>query len=254
MISAKTTLSAFLITATAVFTAPNAQAASGKSHWGYSGHEGPDHWAELAPNNSACAGTQQSPINIQTDAAVDASKSSVEVDWHSFKPEIVNNGHTIQVNTGNHGGMVSAGGREYQMLQFHFHHLSEHTIDGKHGAMEAHFVHKSAQGDLFVVGVMINEGDANPVLGELWKHIPKAGHKHAGTHEINPYDLMPGENSAFRYHGSLTTPPCSEIVTWHVMAGSITASKKQIEAFKALYPDNYRPVQQANRRIILYTH
>jgi len=247
-------ISAFLLTACTMLAPIGAQAAGGKAHWGYSGHEGPEHWAELAPGNKACAGTSQSPIDIISAAAVAAGGSTPEMEWHGFAPAVVNNGHTIQVNTGGHGGSVVAGSRRYELLQFHFHHLSEHTIDGKHAPLEVHFVHKSDYGDLFVIGVMIEEGDANPVLEAVFDHIPEAGHTHESTHEVDPTDLMPGDHAAFRYRGSLTTPPCSEIVTWHVMEHPITASKQQIEAFSSLYSDNFRPVEPANHRMVVISH
>jgi len=51
--------------------------------------------------------------------------------------------------------------------------------------------------------------------------------------------------------GSLTTPPCSEGVNWHMMQAPITASKAQIEAFTALYPMNARPLQDENNRLVV---
>lgn len=241
-------LSAFLISSIA---GTEAQAAGGKAHWGYDGAEGPDNWASLSSDYGACAGTSQSPIDIETGAAIKAGYPAATLGWTGFTPEVLNNGHTIQVNTGGKGGSLTAGGKTYNLLQFHFHHLSEHTINGKHAPMEVHFVHQSAEGDLFVVGVMIREGQPNPVLDAIWPLIPKAGNTAAGSVEIDPADLMSDRRAAYRYKGSLTTPPCSEIVTWHVMAGAVTASKDQIAAFKALYPNNYRPIQPGNRRFVL---
>ena len=33
-------------------------------HWGYTGDVGPDNWAKLSPEYSACTGKNQSPINL----------------------------------------------------------------------------------------------------------------------------------------------------------------------------------------------
>ncbi len=43
----------------------------------------------------------------------------------------------------------------------HYHAKSEHTIDGKYSAAEAHFVHKSDAGALTVIGVMLEEGSSS---------------------------------------------------------------------------------------------
>ena len=63
--------------------------------------------------------------------------------------------------------------------------------------------------------------------------------------------LLPGSAKVYRYAGSLTTPPCSEVVAWNVLATPVTASKAQIDAFAALFPHNNRPLVPANRRFLL---
>lgn len=236
----------------AVLAIPHAFAADDKAHWGYSGKADPSVWAELSDEYKVCgAGVQQSPIDIKTSDTFAAQAAKLSVKWQAFTPEVFNNGHTIQVNANGAGGYAELGGKRYQLLQYHFHHLSEHTVGGKHAKMEVHFVHQSEAGDLLVIGALIGEGDANPAMADVWSQIPAVGEKATGSSTVDPGAMIPAKQDAFRYKGSLTTPPCSEVVTWHVMAEPITAGANQIAAFAALYPNNYRPVQNRNRRYIL---
>ena len=236
----------------AMLAAPISFAAGDKPHWGYSGKADPSVWGELSDDYKTCSGgVQQSPIDIKKSDALKSPAPKVSVKWQAFKPEVFNNGHTIQVNANGAGGYAELDGKRYQLMQYHFHHLSEHTVDGKHAKMEVHFVHQSEAGDLLVIGAMIEEGDANAAIADVWSRIPAAGEKVAGASALDPAAMIPAKQDAFRYKGSLTTPPCSEIVTWHVMADPITASPDQIAAFAALYPNNFRPIQGTNRRYVL---
>ena len=239
------------LTISAAMAAP-AAAETDKPHWGYEGAGDPSVWSELSPEYAACgAGTEQSPIDIHAADAIAAEFAPVEINWNSFTPEVVNNGHTIQVNTDGEGGFANVNGVRYDLLQYHFHAASEHTIDGEHGALEVHFVHKSEAGDLLVVGALIEEGEENPALAKLWPLMPGDEGAATGTSAVDPLALVPGNGDAYRYAGSLTTPPCTEIVTWNVMVDSITASEAQIAAFAELYPNNNRPVQPLGRRFVL---
>ncbi len=229
-----------------------AGAETGTPHWGYEGTGDPSVWSELSPDYAACgAGAEQSPIDIRSGAAIAAAFAPVEISWSAFTPEVVNNGHTIQVNTGGAGGFAEVDGVRYDLLQYHFHALSEHTIDGRHSALEVHFVHKSDAGDLLVVGALIEEGAENPALAKLWPLMPATEGDAAGTDDVDPLALVPASGDSYRYAGSLTTPPCSEIVTWNVMVDPITASEAQIATFTELYPNNFRPVQALGRRFVL---
>jgi carbonic anhydrase len=216
--------------------------------WSYNGAHGPAHWGEIA---EVCgAGNQQSPIDIVSDGAYGVADLGVQLNWQGFTPTVVNNGHTIQVNTNSNAGGASLYGREFSLAQLHFHRGSEHLINGRHSPMEVHFVHTSPDGDLFVVGVMVEEGDANAAFGAIMDLAPAEGSTD-GSAQLDLSSLVPAGSAAWRYKGSLTTPPCSEIVTWHVMQGAVTASAKQIAAFNAMYSDNFRPAQSMNRRFVL---
>jgi carbonic anhydrase len=79
---------------------------------------------------------------------------------------MVNNGHTIQVNTSTES-VIQVHGKEYKLVQFHFHSPSEHTMNGKQYALEVHLVHKNDEGQLAVVGVLMQPGKPHPLLQTL---------------------------------------------------------------------------------------
>lgn len=228
-----------------------ALAAGDKPHWSYKGTTGPGNWGKLDASYAACGGgTQQSPIDLSD--AVSAKFDAVSIKWKPIKlRSIVNNGHAIQVNTPDSGHIVLDGSR-YNLLQFHFHHMSEHTLGGKQFPIEAHFVHKAANGDGFaVIGVFFAEGPENAVLAPVWAAMPNRPGEASSDRRIDAARLLPASSATFRYAGSLTTPPCSEVVAWTVFKEPVSASRDQIDDLVRLFPNNFRPVQPLNRRVIL---
>jgi carbonic anhydrase len=141
---------------------------------------------------------------------------------------------------------------KYKLLQVHFHRPSEHMIGGKNFPMEAHFVHRNEAGGLAVVGVLIAEGRPNAAFGKIVKTMPAAeGPAVKADAGIDPHALLPHKLGYFRYPGSLTTPPCSEVVEWLLLTTPIQVSSADVAAFAKLYPMNARPVQKDNRRYVL---
>jgi carbonic anhydrase len=92
-------------------------------------------------------------------------------------------------------------------------------------------------------------------LQKLWKHLPEEKEKETLIHgvEINAADLLPADRGYYSFPGSLTTPPCTEGVSWFVLKTPTEVSSAEIMQFGALYPHNARPVQPLNRRTILQT-
>ena len=221
----------------------------GKGHWGYEGHEGPENWGSLSSSYKMCSeGKQQSPVDIS--AAHAMGLKPIEFHYKSTnKPEVVNNGHTIQLNY-SAGSYAVIGGKKYNLLQFHFHAPSEHTVDGKHADMVAHLVHKSDDGQLAVVGVLFDQGKSNGVISDIFNAAPTSKGNATLASAINVSDMLPKDKGYYNYSGSLTTPPCSEGVNWNVLKSRVTASAKQINKFKEIHAKSIRPVQPLNGRML----
>ena len=226
----------------------------GEVHWGYEGDVAADLWGGLDASFAVCdTGIEQSPVDLTGAVPGDAAEGGgLDIRWQATEWEVVDNGHTIQINVAE-GSSIVLEGREFSLVQFHFHLPSEHTVDGALSAMEVHFVHAAEEGDLAVIGVLMQVGDADPTIQGLWDAIPGVDESPAAVGALDPGTLLPEGRAYYRYQGSLTTPPCSEVVSWVVMTESISVSVRQIDAFAALYPMNARPVQPLNdREIRLY--
>jgi len=217
-------------------------------HWDYEGAMGPENWGKEFP--TCGKGKSQAPLNIK--GPFEKVRFSIAPDYKQGQLKIVNNGHTIQVNVPT-GSKIRIDGKPFDLLQFHFHRPSEEHIDGKPSAMVVHFVHKSPEGELAVLAVMLREGNENPGIKTLWTHAPKAEGPEAVPDGVmfNPANLLPKEMDFFHYDGSLTTPPCTEKVKFYILKTQVNIAKEQVTDFP--FKMNARPVQPANGRPI-YTN
>ena len=226
-------------------------------HWSYEASEGPATWGTLSPVYALCGnGTSQSPINIddseiegEAPFSIDYGTSSLRIAFNQHVDNIVDNGHTIQINV-DEGSTFTVSGKVYQLKQFHFHTPSEHTIDGQHFPLETHFVHQSEDESLAVVGVLFKEGSENPSFASIIANLPQTkGESKQLEDEILQLHLhVPQDNGAYFYSGSLTTPPCSEDVQWLVLRAHPNLAAEQIEAISSVIGPNNRPVQTLNNR------
>jgi carbonic anhydrase len=242
----------FLISLTLI-SINSLHAAESEAHWSYTGDDGPDHWSELSDNYALCReGMNQSPVNLVADFSVGLPELVFE--YHGTPLDETNNGHTImlKVTPGNYLEVPERNQR-YQLLQGHFHSPSEHTIDGEHFAMEIHLVHSNEEGHLAVVGVMVEEGEEDPMLNRIWSFMPeRVGESTQSPLTVFEAGVLPPTRNYFSYAGSLTTPPCSEGIAWVVLRDPLTASAEQIARFKErVGPSTNRPVQPQNARVIL---
>lgn len=226
----------------------------GAVHWSYAGEQGPEHWGDLSPSFEACkSGRMQSPIDITAEATgLALGMSSHDYAYRETPLRILHNGHTVQLNYAP-GSIMTIQGKAYELLQFHFHAPSEHTVEGRAYPMEAHFVHQDSHGGLAVVSVLIEEGAANAALAEAWAHLPagESAEKEVAEVSVDAGAILPPGGRYHHYKGSLTTPPCSEGVRWFVLSEPISMSAAQIQRFEEAVGANARPVQPLNARLLI---
>jgi len=214
----------------------------GPIHWGYDGPIGPSQWATLDPAYATCeTGKTQSPIDIVPHAE-SPDAPLVAFHYKATSAEIVDNGHTLQVSLGR-GSYATVDGKRYDLVQFHVHTPSEHTVGGESLPMEVHLVHKTEAGKLAVVGVMFAAGAPSEAMAPVWSSAPRLEGLARKLRKFDPTELLPRDHSAYRYDGSLTTPPCSEGVEWIVLRRTRTDSANRIGAFRTRFGANARPAQ-----------
>lgn len=218
-------------------------------HWSY---QSPDQWADISSDFAICkSGHNQSPVDIRH--LVKGQLAPLELEYQARQQSIINNGHTIQINVQD-GDQIQVDDEAFTLRQFHFHTPGENKILGKVFPLEAHFVHSSSDHALAVVGVMFEEGAANPALEEILRNVPATVNQQEPLQKgLNLTTLIPASKDYYRFSGSLTTPPCTEGVRWLIMKETVKASPAQIAAFVKLLGEdgNSRPVQSLNGRIIV---
>jgi carbonic anhydrase len=221
------------------------------AHWTYEGEEGPANWGELSADYAACAeGTEQSPIDVANPSEADLA--NIAFDYRPAPLEIVNNGHTVQVNYAA-GSSITVDGSAFALVQFHFHAPSEHTVAGAAADAELHLVHRADGGQLAVVGVLLTRGAANDGLAPVFENLPTTVGPSAAVPAatVDAGHLLPAVRTTYRYPGSLTTPPCTEGVSWLLMTDRVELSADQLAAFTSVIDGNNRPVQPLNEREVV---
>ncbi|MBL0886721.1 carbonic anhydrase [Myceligenerans indicum] len=210
------------------------------AHWAYGdGVDAPAHWGELSEDYALCAdGSHQSPVDLP--AAVPAADGTTRIEVAAASGVIADTGHTFQLTIGaaGDGTGLAHDGERYDLVQVHFHTPSEHTVDGEPADAEFHLVHQNQDGDVLVVGLMAQEGDATPALRPFLDAVD-AGKE--TTADLDLPRILPEESSAYSYGGSLTTPPCTEEVDWLVLEQQITLSPAQLAVLTGAENPNARP-------------
>lgn len=242
-----------LLCCTLTVSAQRPNSAEGHATFSYSGDTGPGFWDEI---NSACATTstsRQSPIDINK-AEVDRSLTLLDTRLAETSFTLKNPGYTV-IATPTTPGSLTLNGTTFKLLQFHFHTLSEHTINGRHSVMELHAVFQDENSNLAVIGVLYRVGRANPFLAKILSTgLPqKTMSEPVTVSDLNLANAFTDLSSYYTYPGSLTSPPCSETVTWLVLKQPAELSASQYAEFRKVLGNDFRPVQAQNGRIVRAT-
>ena len=232
---------------------PGIQAAApAAAHWGYEGAHGPQAWAQMKPEFGTCAnGKRQSPIHIEDNATLQGPAEPLQINYLPSGGTVVNNGHTIQVDVAGEN-TLTVRGSTYKLIQFHAHHPAEERVNNKSFSMVIHLVHRSNEGKLAVVAVLLDPGQANPFIQKVWTHMPLdvMDKVRMPAEYLNLTELLPLDRRYYQFMGSLTTPPCTEGVLWMVLKQPVTLSREQLRVFAQLFPNNARPVQPLQGRVV----
>ncbi|XP_011075611.1 alpha carbonic anhydrase 7-like [Sesamum indicum] len=215
---------------------------------------GPENWGTLNPNWTLCGtGKSQSPVNI-LEVKLNRSLGDLNKNYQPAEALLRNTEHKIEVKwTGNAGGII-INGDEFKLQQSHWHIPAEHTVNGVRFDMELHIVHANSGGDIAVVGILYKLGQADPFLGQFLQYLPLATREGYPLGSVDPSSINISSREYYRYNGSLTTPPCSENVTWTIFKTVKTVSIEQIDTLKDVIHDentgNARPIQPLNGRTV----
>jgi len=217
--------------------------------WSYEGELGPANWSKINVDWAKCGtGNRQSPIDLRDGIKVNLEQ--ISFDYHPSSFSEVNNGHTIEVTVGS-GNFITVGNTVYELQQFHFHRPSEEKVNGKGTEMVMHLVHKSAEGKVAIIAVLLERGQSHRLMQTVWDNLPlEKLDVVSPSIVIDPSDALPERREYFTYMGSLTEPPCTEGVLWMVFKQPMQASPAQMALFSRLYPLNARPVQSTAGRMI----
>lgn len=238
----------------------------------------PDKWAEGYPT---CGGPRQSPIMFDAVNVQECPEGQQDFIFTNGKCTVAD--MQAEPRPGDWGDVllpnckelpsVQIGDKIYDFLQMHVHSAAEHSFSGGISDLELHLVHSNrdkAAGDLLVFGVQLQVQAVNqdnflltPALDKISAANGGAASYAYDTESFSPYSLLPADGRYYTYPGSLTTPPCSEIVTWFMMETPVYLSKAQLDTYRNgvraavgskvdAKGNNNRPLQPINDRKISY--
>ncbi|CAO2657532.1 Nn.00g036580.m01.CDS01 [Neocucurbitaria sp. VM-36] len=219
--------------------------------FGYGPLNGPFNWATLAAENEACkAGANQSPINLDNSVTVLAEKPKIDIPAVE-EVEFENLGTTIEVLA---NGTTSVAGSDFRLVQFHMHTPSEHHLNGEYHPLEVHMVHQGVADEtqIAVIALMfqVSAGESSSIIKSLSSSvsaISTPGTKTAIPGGIDFTDVLAKVESSdiLQYSGSLTTPPCSEGVTFMIVKDPLDISVVDFNSIKSVVKFNSRYIQNS---------
>ncbi len=238
-----------------VFAVPMRAQEAMEGDFAYTGDHGPGFWKAINEDCATTPTSRQSPIDI-SGVKEDDKLEPLNLTLPELNATVTNNGHTIVADTRAGGGTLELDGRTYSLLGFHFHTLSEHTVEGQRGVMELHVVFQDSRDHFAVVGVLYRIGRRKNAFLErlIAAGLPQqTGSEPVEIKRLNVRTSLTDPAQYFRYAGSLTTPGCAPTVTWLVLKDWAELTTEQFESFRSILGNDFRPLQQRNDRVIRAT-
>lgn len=203
-------------------------------------------------------GKQQSPVAIaNVPKSNKKSAKHPEISYPAGTLSLKHKETTPEIKLTNEN-TLTYNGMTYTLEDIRFSAPAEHTLDNKTFPLEVIFTHRAADGKLAILSSFVEEGAFNPAIEQILANTP------GETGTVRTYQalsfqadslLPPLKNQHFySYMGSTSQAPCTENVERLVLSQPITASKRQIEAYKAAFPATPRDVQPLNERVVQYLH
>ncbi len=217
--------------------------------WSYTGGTGPEYWGDVEDAEACKIGQEQSPIDI-TRVTASATEAPAINYSQSADLRINDNGHTIVYTPTTAENTIRINNESFELKQFHYHTPSEHQFGSQNYPAEIHFVHANNEGNLAVVGVMLEQGQANSAMRVLLDGTQLSAKNKAEftANKVDLSGLIPAMPTFYHYQGSLTTPPCSEKVQWYVTKEPLKLANDQLAIMTDLYEGNNRPIQPQGAR------
>lgn len=258
-----------LVTVFCVFFSVKTLAAKLTERHGHPTYDAPENWG--TKYNKACGVVgstkgQQSPINIvKDDVTYDAEISPLNIDYFTAGFNFINkeshdvpNSAIVLINGNESDPQTLSGGnlpegKTFRLSEFHFHTTSEHEIGGDREPLEMQLVHTNKDGGvakIAIISILFKlHSNGNPFLEQF---LQSWVNNSAATIDFDTLFPQDAATNFYTYSGSLTVPPCTEIVTWFIAGTPMTISLQQLIAMEQLFTHetNVRPVQLINGRDI----
>lgn len=263
------TVIAVSFSATAVDTPVQCPVLAGAAKYSYdpTTNNGPAHWGKLLPDYSTCDdGDSQSPIDLPMPTTTVGLSSGPQPRITTARMAYSAGSFNWALNCVRKGtcGSTTFRGVKYDVLNLHFHSPSEHLLNGHQYPLEAHIVHKSANGEIAVLATLFEYPTESYA-----SHMYTSSRKEVGTNQlvkkvlasmsiakgkanINLGGIVNPDMGYCSYTGSLTTPPCSEGVTFFMAMHIETVTRRQVAAYRLSagvgLDGNNRPTMPLNGR------
>lgn len=202
---------------------------------------------------------QQSPIDLTNPIHADFGKGKLSIKWKkSAIGKIKKDDHGVHVEFGgDERQYIELDEKRFQLVQFHFHHPSEHWVGGVQQTMELHVVHQNIEdGTRAVMGIFIEPSgkakSAPSLVAQMQGFFESKDDQPDPSISTNPLDWLPDDvKHYYRYEGSLTTPEYDENVSWAVLREPLKIPKDELMKLIPYLQHPARLPQALNRRFLL---